>query len=255
MDRVKRLIKAGFSVVGLDVSIARTPKTVEYVSRQKVDLLLDVGANAGQYALAARKAGFANTIVSFEPLPDCHASLIELARGDPKWIIHERCALGAFIGAAEINIAKNSYSSSLLPMLPAHQEAAPESTYAARASTKVVTLDSIFGAYYREGASVFLKIDTQGFESQVLGGAQYCLPLIGAVQLELSVLPLYESQELYDYFFDLFRANGFMLWSIIPGFTEPRTGQMLQFDAIFVRPNGATLALTPALGRPTAVTD
>jgi hypothetical protein len=56
-----------------------------------------------------------------------------------------------------------------------------------------------------------------------------------AVQLELSVVPLYESQLLYRDFFDFFQEAGFTLWSLAPGFADRRTSQLLQFDALFVR--------------------
>jgi hypothetical protein len=82
---------------------------------------------------------------------------------------------------------------------------------------------------------VFLKIDTQGFEAHVLAGALKSLQSIFAVQLELSLVPLYANQELYRYFLKFFEEQGFYLWQIIPGFIDNDSGQSLQFDAIFLR--------------------
>ena len=93
----------------------------------------------------------------------------------------------------------------------------------------------MFESYRKNNEKVFLKIDTQGFEREVLGGLSKNLRNIFAVQLELSIVPLYDNQELYKYFFSFFEENGFILWSLIPGFGNPTTGQLLQFDAIFVR--------------------
>src|SRR5688572_23878121 len=82
-----------------------------------------------------------------------------------------RAAVGAAPGQTEINIAGNSASSSLLPMLKSHSDAAPQSAIVGRTPTDVIPLDSVFDLYYREGRRVFLKIDTQGYERPVLEGA------------------------------------------------------------------------------------
>ncbi|MFX8373787.1 FkbM family methyltransferase, partial [Acinetobacter baumannii] len=88
----------------------------------------------------------------------------------------------------DINISGNSYSSSILPMLPAHLSAAPESLYIGKAKTKVITLDSVFDEYRVNKEKVFLKIDTQGFEAEVLSGLSRNLRNITAVQLEMSIV-------------------------------------------------------------------
>lgn len=119
-------------------------------------------------------------------------------------------------------------------MLDAHSSAAPESIYIGEVKTPIIALESVFDNYANQAENIFLKIDTQGFESEVLAGCQSKLAQIKAVQLELSTVPLYEGQELYRYFFDFFETNGFYLWSILPGFADDATGQHLQFDAVFV---------------------
>jgi len=119
-------------------------------------------------------------------------------------------------------------------MLDAHSSAAPESIYIGSVETPIITLESVFDTYANESQKVFLKIDTQGYESEVLDGCLAKLPQIKAVQLELSTVPLYEGQKLYRDFFDFFESNGFDLWSILPGFANQATGQHLQFDAVFV---------------------
>ena len=81
------------------------------------DLLLDVGASKGIYALNARSEGYSKRIVSFEPLSLAHSALKEAARLDRLWAIHERSAIGSEPGDIEINIAGNSVSSSILPIL------------------------------------------------------------------------------------------------------------------------------------------
>ena len=57
-----------------------------------------------------------------------------------------------------------------------------------------------------------------------------------ALQLELSLVPLYEGQALWDHFVEALGAQGFVIWTVFPGFVEAATGRTLQFDAVFARP-------------------
>lgn len=229
-----KIIKSAFKTLGLNIS-RNGKKSASPILYHNIELLFDVGANVGQYAMLSREEGYKGKIVSFEPLPVAYELLLKKSKNDYSWTVHERCAVGSNPSEAEINISENSYSSSLLPMLQAHALAAPESVYIGKAKTKIISLDSIFNCYRKNNEKTFLKIDTQGFESEVLKGLSENLKNIFAVQLELSIVPLYDNQETYQYFFTFFENNGFVLWSLIPGFTNSITGQMLQFDAIFVR--------------------
>jgi FkbM family methyltransferase len=234
MKLLNTAVKKVFRAVGFNISRLHQPPPDPLVYHQ-VDLVFDVGANIGQYGMRARDAGYRGRIVSFEPLPLAHELLTQVAKADKCWTVHPRAAVGSRPGKTEINISKNSYSSSILPMLATHSSAAPESVYIGKAATDVITLDSVFKIYRPGNERTFLKIDTQGFERVVLEGAERSLPQIIGVQLELSTVPLYENQSLYGHFLDYFEDRGFALWSLIPGFTDPGTGRMLQFDGIFVR--------------------
>ena len=129
------------------------------------DVILDIGANTGQFAQGLRAAGYHGHIISFEPLTDVHATLVATADSDPLWDVAERCAAGASDGWAEISIAGNSYSSSLLPMLDLHREAAPQSGYVGTEPCRVITLNSYIEQTFSDPSTLFgLKIDTQGFE-------------------------------------------------------------------------------------------
>ncbi len=234
MYKINQIIKKIFSIVGLDVSFYSKPPPHPLV-HHKIELLLDVGANTGQYARKVRDKNYKNKIISFEPLPDAYKILLKNSKKDPLWTAYERCALGSNFGETEINIAKNSFSSSIKPMLNTHLSSAPESIYIGKAKTNVFTLDFIFDSCRLNNDKTYLKIDTQGFEKEVLDGATLSLKNIFAVQLELSILPLYDGQELYKYFFSFFEKSGFSLWSLEPVFEDKKTGKLLQFDTIFIK--------------------
>lgn len=204
-------------------------------NRFGVDLVLDVGANVGQYAQQIRASGFTGRIVSFEPLSDAHARLTAAAAGDAGWSVHQRCAIGDSDGTAQINIAGNSVSSSVLPMTAAHSAAAPDSTYVGRETTPVVRLDAVAGPYLATARQPFLKIDTQGYEWHVLAGAADTLARLRGVQCELSLVVLYDGQRLWRETIDRLERAGFTLWTLQTGFGDPHDGRTLQCDAIFFR--------------------
>jgi len=199
-----------------------------------IDLVFDVGANTGQFAREIRDTGFKGRIVSFEPLSTAHRELTAAAESDPLWSVHERCAIGDRDGSVVLNIAGNSVSSSILDMAAAHAAAAPGSVYVGQEETVLAKLDSVAHTYLGSSRRPFLKIDTQGFEWQVLTGAERTLPSIHGVLCELSLVVLYEGQHLWREMIERLEAAGFILWGLQPGFMDQR-GRNLQCDAIFFR--------------------
>jgi len=205
------------------------------LKRFEVDLVLDVGANIGQFAREIRAFGFAGRIVSFEPLGDAHRRLRDAAAGDKAWLVHPRCALGDREGEIAINVAANSVSSSLLPMTHAHVGAAGASAYVGRETVPLFRLDAVANPYLAAARHPFLKIDTQGFEWHVLDGAPQSLALLRGVLCELSLVELYEGQHLWRDVIERLERGGFTLWNLQPGFADPRDGRTLQVDAVFFR--------------------
>lgn len=103
----------------------------QWFDRFGIDILIDVGANIGQYARGVRADGFQGRIISFEPLRAAFKILEANARQDGNWVAVNK-AIGDRSGSAEINVAGNSWSSSLLAMQPRHLDSAPESRYVAK---------------------------------------------------------------------------------------------------------------------------
>ncbi len=127
---LKALAKRALRSVGIEVQKLRNANTEEAIlrnllARLRPEVVLDVGANIGQFAQGVRGAGYTGRIISFEALPDIHVELQKIASRDPQWTVAPCAALGSERGSAQINVAGNVASSSLLPMLPAHSTAAP----------------------------------------------------------------------------------------------------------------------------------
>lgn len=220
------------------IQITRYPqhdsvRRMKLLQHYNIDCLFDIGANEGQYAREMRDLGYRHLIVSFEPLSDAFVKLKANASGDANWQV-QHAALGAENTTTQINVAGNSLSSSLLEMKDAHLQCAPESRYIRKEDVEVKKLDSIFDQFCKEGSNVMLKIDTQGFEKNVIDGARNVLPQIKLIQLEMSLVELYVSELLFREMLDFMEGIGFELVSLENGFSNPKTGELLQVDGVFV---------------------
>jgi FkbM family methyltransferase len=240
-DTLKLLAKRTLQRLGLELRRLRYVNSEETVlsklfAKGCIDTVLDVGANTGQYARLLRTVGFAGTIVSFEAIPTVHASLHEASAADSRWVIAPCAALGSASGEVEINIAGNSVSSSLLPMEQAHLEAAPQSEYVGRERVKLERLDQLAPPLLSGNGPLMLKIDTQGYEKEVLKGSTGLLERVTVVQLELSLLTLYAGAPAFAEMLTFMTELGFELFSIVPGLRNLQTGRLLQADGFFVRP-------------------
>lgn len=242
MSALTQMVKSALGLAGLDLRRLSVDSNSYFALRKSferfhIDMVFDIGANAGQFALGLRSVGYRGDIVSFEPLTVAHAALTVAAERDSRWRIHPRGALGNQNGEIEINIAGNSVSSSILPMMASHSDAATSSAYVGKEATRVQTVDSVADAYLKDETALFLKIDTQGFEWEVLDGAAQTLPRVRGLLCELSLTPLYENQRLWGDMIRRLENSGFTLWSLQPAFTDPRDGRVLQVDASFFRLN------------------
>jgi FkbM family methyltransferase len=199
-----------------------------------IDVIIDVGANVGQYGRELRDLGFKGRIVSFEPLPVAFTELARRAGRDAAWQAFQ-LAIGDHDGQATMHVAANSVSSSLLGMLPAHLDAAPYSRFVGDIQVQMVTLSEAIDRHVRADERLFVKVDAQGYESRILAGAAARLNRIQGLQLELSIVPLYEGSATLGTLIDEAERLGFTLMSIEPGFSDQRSGRLLQADGLFFR--------------------
>lgn len=203
------------------------------LAKHQVDLVFDVGAADGGYGTSLRTFGYAGRIVSFEPLTTSYERLRANTEDDPQWTVRN-LALGSEPGEATIHVASNDNSSSLLPMLDAHRAAAPSIDYVAEQTVTVARLDDIAEVEARSARHPFLKIDTQGFEREVLAGGKETVARCVGLQLELSFVQLYDGGMLVDEAIGWAYEQGFHLVGIEQGYAAPG-GEILQVDGVFVR--------------------
>lgn len=226
---VRRALQRADLEVGRGSFAGRLASTLE---SRGIDTVLDVGANVGQYTALLRSAGFEGTVVSCEPLSGAYAELERRAAKDHRWTTLNT-AVGAERGEITINVAANSFSSSVREMTSAHLRAAPGSGYVATERVPVTTVAELVADHRLDPARCLLKIDTQGFEDEVLRGAGDLLGSLAGVQLELSFVELYAGQSLFDELVGRMAGLGYRIQQLDPGISDP-DGRLLQVDGLFV---------------------
>ena len=209
---------------------------VTALTAHQVDVVLDIGANSGQYATCLRRAGFNGRIISFEPLLQPFSQLARSSSEDPFWDCRQY-ALGDFDGMVQINVAGNGgASSSILDMRRNHQDAFPSANYVRIEDAELRRLDSVTPEVLRQNETAFLKIDVQGFEKHVIAGGESTIGdrCVG-LEIELSFISLYDGDMLIQEALELVGSLGFELAGLAPGFVDVRNGRVLQADGVFFR--------------------
>lgn len=234
-DAAKRLARRA----GLDVRLYQPRNSVEarrarWMSEIGTTLVLDVGANRGQYGSMLRSQGYTGRIVSFEPLQGPYAALSATAAGDSQWTTIN-AALGAVSSVQAMNVSSATPSSSLLDAED-HAFHLPESTrFVATQTISVRRLDELADELMRDDDQTYLKLDVQGYELAAIQGASSVLERVSAVEVELSLVALYKNQPLYRDVLDVLGTEGFSVFSLEPAFFDQTSGRLLQMDAICIR--------------------
>ena len=201
-----------------------------------VTVVLDIGAHKGEYGGYLRRAGWAGRIVSFEPQSAVRPALEERAAADGNWQVAPAMALGREDGEIALNISAETDMSSALPLADSAMRFTPSSAMVGRETVTLRRLATVFGDYVRDGDTVFVKADTQGYERAVLDGAEPVVARIAGWQLELSIEPIYDGETGWRAMLDRMEALGYVAHLFIPGYFSRHIARQLQIDGVFVRP-------------------
>jgi FkbM family methyltransferase len=255
-----RLIRAALGVVGLEaVRVPGRERRLLFMDRRTrrqvgpdlllhehlrllferyaVDCVLDVGANAGQYAAELRQAGYRGRLLSFEPVPQLCVRLRAAAAGDAAWTVHP-IALGRQAGVAELNVTRHDVFTSFREPLPFAGQRFGEGTEVARRERVAVrrledVLDELLGG--GPPPRCFLKMDTQGYDLEVFAGLGRWARHVVGLQSEVAAIALYTGMPRMAEAIAHYEAAGFELTGLFPVSRDEPTGRVIEFDCVLVR--------------------
>ena len=208
----------------------------ELLARLEIDCVLDVGANAGQYHDFLRdRVLYDGTIVSFEPLSRHVEALRARSRSDRNWHV-EGYALGSKEGSLQINVMVADQFSSFLE--PDHDRVGDYAGLNVADHTEAVTVRTLDGVLPALQERIgfkrpYLKIDTQGFDIEVLRGAADSLPAMRALQTEASVRSIYKGMPGYTEIIHYLGERGFDITGLYP-ISRDKSLRLVEFDCVMI---------------------
>jgi FkbM family methyltransferase len=196
------------------------------------DLLVDAGANKGQFTLMATHVRPTVGVHAYEPHPGEAKTFRAIHGRNPKVVLHEM-ALGEEEDTADLIISKRTDSSSLLPAAQTLSDLFSGTEPSGETCTvRVAPLDA-FPLHWQSASKALLKIDVQGYELSVLKGARQALKHCAYVYVESSDIVLYEGQALFDEVRAFLEGEGFALKS--RSHEDIIDGKLIQADYLFER--------------------
>jgi FkbM family methyltransferase len=235
LQRVAR--KAGLEVRKYGSNTRPELRIASYLSQFEIDLVIDVGANRGEFAKSLLECGYAGKIISVEPLPDLQVALkAESERiGKGQWRITDPFALSDKDGWTEFHVTASNAASSMLEPSAAVANRVPQmrTTQTLRVETK--RLDALVAANGLALNNAFLKIDVQGGEGKVLAGAVQTLRNLRGAMIEISTVEFYHGQPLLNEVIETMSQFGFEVWDIEPVFRNASNFRLEQCDTVFFK--------------------
>ena len=196
------------------------------------DLVVDIGANSGDWIKGIRKGGFFGPAICIEPLKKNYEELKFQAIPN---ITYLNCAVGNKNGYIYINQASNNgLSSSILQMDEYHKKGAPEIIFVGKERVKIKKLSTIL--HKSKSRKMFIKIDTQGYELEVVKSINKPLwSSIYGFEIEVNLVSTYKNSVLIEDLVKFLRKRGFQPFRVEAGFGLPNFGQQLQMDILFIK--------------------
>jgi FkbM family methyltransferase len=203
----------------------------------RINCVIDVGANHGQYARRLRRAGYRGRIVSFEPVAETFTRLEASAARDPRWTVH-RCALGREESVVTMHVVPGTLSSVLTPTDFGYDRY-QQLRHATTEDVPVRRLDALLDELTAgiDEPRLFLKLDTQGFDLEVFGGLGDRAQEFSGLQSEVAVMQIYEGMPMMPEAIAAYEAAGFEITALYPVSRQSRTGRVVEFDCVMVRPD------------------
>jgi FkbM family methyltransferase len=201
-----------------------------------VDLVLDVGANVGQYAgIHLREwTEYDGRIASFEPVSGCYAQCAAAAQADADWVTLPY-GLSDAEQTASITVPAGQEDLSSLHGFTEAGGKMIETTTTSAEQVPLRRLDDVIGDIAKPDDRLALKIDVQGHEAAVLRGAARTLERVVLVECEMPLVRMYDSQETFAELLATLSAAGFAPVGMQSNYVDPASGYAMDADVFLVR--------------------
>ena len=225
-----RLIR--WRIYGLNIHTFKKLSST-YFQALNISTIYDIGANIGQSTIMLHLA-FPNAHIHvFEPLPKCFKKLKQTFNHKPE-ITLNNIAIGDQKGTIEFEENDFSASSSALSMTKEHIENFSFTSGRSIINVPVDTLDN-YDSKQGYNPNILIKIDVQGYEDRVIKGGELAIKKAKVLIIETSFSRLYEGEALFGDIYSHIVSLGFTYKGALDQLKSPKTGEILQQDAIFVK--------------------
>ncbi|MBP5975782.1 FkbM family methyltransferase [Brasilonema sp. CT11] len=232
-DIAYSLISAGYKIPkSVEEKIGRFSYQIylaTFLKKLRINCVLDVGANIGYFAENIRKLGYKGQILSFEPHPEIFPTLQKNFKHDTLWRGYD-LGLGSEDASATFNL--NTYSELSSFLVP--NASMPKTVNSCE--VKIKPLDSLLDDILTlvPEPRIFLKMDTQGYDIEVVKGASKCIDKVLCLQSEISVRANYINIPSYLDALKYYESLGFELADLFAAFRNP-DGYVTEYDCLMVR--------------------
>lgn len=193
------------------------------------ELVLDVGANEGQWASRVREDGYKKTIVSFEP-SETFELLSKRVLRDGNWEC-QKLAISNTNGVVELFSASNGNLSTSILRPKEILNQGFDLEFETRTSVEAVTLEKLLLNY--QFSNYYLKMDVQGAEMRILEGAGKALECCIAIEFESALISLYDGETTHYPIAEWLRANNFEPYQVAITHWDKQL-RTISLDSIFI---------------------
>lgn len=205
----------------------------KWLHKLEISTVIDIGANIGEFTGIFNELFSGAAIHAFEPLPECFEKLNDRFGKFPNIKIYN-IGLGSSRGELAINQSSHDPASSFREMEDLHKENYPHSSDSVKLKVPIFPLDDILKSTTLDD-NIFIKIDVQGFEDEVIRGGMKTFGKAKVIIVESSYQKLYKDEPLFHGIYSLIQPLGFEFMGCLKQSEFKLDESYLQGDCIFVR--------------------
>lgn len=207
------------------------------IKNYSIRTILDIGALRGELAASELRPNFPEAIIHcFEPSPLAFAELASVASGSDNRIIAHNFGLGNESGALNFHANVDFLAaSSFLEQTDKTVENFPETAKIKDLTVEIQRLDDVISQIMPPVVDdLLIKIDTQGYDYQVLLGGHETLARARACIVEVNMVNLYKGAPTFHDIY-LLMLNAGLRFAGVFDQRFAKNSELLYLDAIFIR--------------------